>query len=107
MKKSDFSKKIKEEIFEMGMAIPGTIRTVKLKCGSPNCRCRSGKNEDKHGPYYFWDRKVKGKLTSTSVPKDKVAQIKMWIKNRQKLEKLVTELLDRGQKAAVKELSDR
>ena len=82
----------------------GTIRAVKLKCGRANCRCRSGNDEDKHGPYYFWNRKVKGKMTSSSIPPDKVSQVKKWIQNRHRLEKLIGRLLTQGHREAVTEL---
>ena len=74
------------------IALPGKIRTVYLKCGKESCKCKSGKDTDKHGPYTFWDRRVDGKLTSSSIPKDEIKKFKGWIKNREKLEKLVKEI---------------
>jgi len=106
MKTTDVRRRICNEISSIGTAIPGTIRSVKLKCGSGNCKCKSGKNEDKHGPYFFWNRKVNGKMTSASIPKDKVSQFKSWINNRKKLEKLVADLIERDQKFAVKALKE-
>jgi hypothetical protein len=73
-------------------AVPGKVRTVRLRCGKDTCKCQSGKDADKHGPYYFWDRKVDGKLTSTSVPKADLPRFYKWIENREKLEEIVTQI---------------
>jgi hypothetical protein len=105
MKKKNPPRNLKRKISKLGPAIPGTIREVRLKCGKDGCRCQSGKAEDKHGPYYFWDRKVKGKLTSSTVAKDKVAKIKEMIENRRKFEKLFDRLLAQGMKAALREIA--
>ncbi len=91
-----------QQISKLHPAISGIIRKVHLKCGKKNCRCQSGEEKDRHGPYYFWARTVNGKLTSTSVPGDKVAVIKSYIANRKKLEKLIKTLLDQGQEQALK-----
>lgn len=93
-------KNLLKKMSGLDLAIPGTIREVYLKCGKENCSCISGKKNDKHGPYYFWDRLSEGKLTSSSIPKNQVAQFKKWIKNRHKLEKMQKQLLDQGQNVA-------
>lgn len=100
-------KNVKNQITKLGPAISGTVRSVRLKCGKANCRCQSGKDTDKHGPYYFWARKAKGKLTSTSIPKEKVRFFKKWIQNRHKLEKLTARLLAQGEKTAKNSLKDK
>lgn len=92
--------KLKQEIVRLDLAIPGTLRTVYLKCGKATCRCGSGRQEDKHGPYFFWDRKAKGQLASLTVGKEDIAQFRQWVKNRQKLETIVEKMLDRGAQIA-------
>ena len=104
MKKLSPLKNIKKRISKLGVAIPGTVREVRLKCGKAACRCQSGKIEDKHGPYFFWDRKVKGKLTSSTVSKEKVAVIREMIENRRRLERLFDRFLVQGMRAAIKEI---
>lgn len=92
--------KLKQEIVGLDLAIPGTIRTVYLRCGKASCRCGSGQKEDKHGPYFFWDRRAKGQLASLTVGKEDIVQFRQWIKNRQKLETIVEKILDRSAQIA-------
>lgn len=95
---------LKKMISKLGPALPGTIRKVKLRCGRRGCRCQSGRDKDKHGPYYFWSYKVKGKLTTSSVPKKSIKQFQLWIENRRQLERLVDQLLSQGRENAMKAL---
>jgi len=94
--------RIKEKMLNLGIVIPGTIREVHLKCGKQNCRCAGGENKDLHGPYFFWDRKVRGNLSSMSISKENVEKIKKWINNKAKLEKIVQEILECGLQEASK-----
>ena len=91
---------LKRELVHLDLAIPGTLRTVYLRCGKAACRCGNGRKEDKHGPYFFWDRKAKGRLASLTVGKEDIVQFRQWIKNRQRLEALVEKMLDRGAQIA-------
>jgi len=93
-------KKIKMRISNLGMAIPGTIRTIYQRCGKSNCSCSSGQISDRHGPYIFWDRKRKGSLSSVSLSADHKKLIQEGIANRKKLEKLVREMLKIGEEYA-------
>lgn len=94
---------LKTELVNMGIAVPGTIRKLYLRCGNGTCKCMTGGPADKHGPYYFWDRKKKdGKLSSMSINKADVPKLKEWIKNRRLLEKLVRRLLRLGMDIASK-----
>lgn len=74
---------------KIDLAIPGRLRTVTMKCGKDSCPCSSGKKEFFHGPYFFWDRKVNGKPSSLSLPKELVPSFQKWIDNRKKLEALL------------------
>ena len=87
---------------DLDTVIPGTLRTVYLKCGKTECKCRSGNEADKHGPYHFWDRKVDGKLTSSSIPLKELKKFRQWIKNRERLDELVRRVKVQGEQSAVK-----
>ena len=90
--------RVKEKLLSIGLAIPGSIRETSLKCGRSWCACAKG--GALHGPYYFWNRKVKGKLTSKSISKAKLGVYREWIGNRQELETLLQQLLEIGQEIA-------
>lgn len=91
--------RIKAQLLSIGLAIPGSIRETYLQCGKEWCAC-AAKGGPLHGPYYFWNRKVNGKLTSKSIPKANLGQFKTWIGNRAKIEALLTQLLEIGQEIA-------
>lgn len=92
--------RIKKKIAALGLAIPGTIRETYLLCGKPGCACAHS-DDARHGPYYLWNRKVNGKLTSKSIPKDQLRLFEEWIGNRRKLEGLVDQLLEIGAVIAI------
>ena len=85
---------LKKKIDQLGLVLPGRIRTTYQKCGTPTCKCNSGNTEDRHGPYTFWDRKVDGKLSSKSVSKQEERIIQKAIQNRKTLLDAVQQLLD-------------
>jgi len=61
------------------------------KCGKPNCGCNE--NPDvKHGPYYIWTRKEKGKTITRSLSKERFLQCQQCIKNYKKMEKIIEEM---------------
>lgn len=97
--------RIKGRLLSIGLAIPGTIRETYLQCGKSWCAC-SKKGGTLHGPYYFWNRKVNGKLTSKSIPKDKLRVFRAWINNRQEIERLAQQLLEIGQEIATTMAAD-
>ena len=98
-KLSDYEK-IKERITRLGLVIPGTIRETYLLCGKQGCAC-ADKDAARHGPYYLWNRKVNGKLTSKSIPRDKLPLYQQWLNNRRLLEAFVQEMLEIGSKLAI------
>ena len=91
--------RIKGKLLSIGLAIPGTMRKTYLQCGKSWCACAK-KDGPQHGPYYFWNRKVNGKLTSKSIPKAKLRLFQKWIGNRLEIERLVQQLLEIGQEIA-------
>lgn len=91
--------RIKGKLWSIGLAIPGTIRETYLQCGKKECAC-AAKGGSPHGPYYFWNRKVNGKLTSKSISETKLRLYQRWISNRQHLEELLQQLLEIGQEIA-------
>ena len=99
LKSSDYEK-LKQRVMEIGLVISGTIRETYLLCGKEGCACAED-DTARHGPYYLWNHKVNGRLTSKSIPKDKLPLYEQWIDNRRLLEALVQEMLEIGSKLAV------
>lgn len=90
-------KKIKKSVQVLGFVIPGRIRTTYLRCGKEGCKCKSGKVEDKHGPYTFWDRQTNTGLSSASINREHKQLLLQGIRNRKKLNKLISEMLKLGE----------
>ena len=91
--------RVKGKLLSIGLAIPGTIRETYLHCGKKECACAM-KGGSPHGPYYFWNRKVNGKLTSKSISEINLRLYQRWISNRLQIEELLHQLLEIGQEIA-------
>ena len=86
---------LKKQIDCLEMAIPGSIQITYLRCGKKNCHCHQAE-EQGHGPYYLWYRRVDGKTTTQSIAEEDVQSYRMWIGNREKLEALFQEIITLG-----------
>ena len=86
---------LKKQIADLGLPIPGSIQTMYLRCGKKNCRCHQSEDQ-RHGPYYLWYRRVNGKTTTQSIAEEDVHLYRMWIGNRGKMEALVQQIVSIG-----------
>ena len=86
---------LKKQIDELEIAIPGSIQISYLRCGKKNCRCHQAEDQ-RHGPYYLWYRRVDGKTTTQSIAEEDVQSYRMWIDNREKLEALFQKIITLG-----------
>lgn len=91
--------RLKARLTRVGLVIPGTVRETYLYCGKSTCAC-AAKGGAAHGPYYLWNRKMSGKLTSKSISKTKLSLYEGWIANRRELDGIVEKMLDFGAKFA-------
>ena len=86
---------LKKQMAALGMAIPGSIQIVYLRCGKKNCRCHQDEKL-RHGPYFLWYRRINGKTATQSIAKEDVHFFRTWIENREKLEALVQKIVNIG-----------
>ena len=68
----------------------GSIATVGVTCGQPNCRCAHG---DKHTSHIL-TKKVRGKTKSVYVPVDMLQEATSWVEEHRRLKKRVKEISD-------------
>lgn len=87
--------KLKQKMMALDIVIPGYIRKIYQQCGQPTCRCKKSRKYW-HGPYYLWGRRKNDRLSSKSISKEHVKSYTQWINNRNKLKKLVAEMLKVG-----------
>jgi len=84
-------KRLKKEILKIGYICKGSIVPSYRKCGKPYCKCAKRENE-KHGPYWLWTRKVKGKTVSKNLSKKQVKLGKNFILNSKKLDEIIQQM---------------
>jgi len=59
-----------------------------MPCGKPSCRCATDVTK-RHGPYYEWTRKLKGKTVTVRLTAEQARRYEDWIQNRRKLKKIL------------------
>lgn len=86
------STKKKSNIEINGPIINGSVTIAYAKCGQKNCRCHADRKA-MHGPYYRWSGMVDGRKTTRTIDLALAQKIKSWIKNYQKLQKKIDQLI--------------
>lgn len=102
---------LKREMSQLEYFSKGTLLARMVKCGKPQCACQS-KPDKRHGPYYEWTYKAKGKtvsvrLTPEAAPLYQAAarQYRKLKSTLDRMEKLSRQALARLAKRAVKNRS--
>jgi hypothetical protein len=93
---------LKKQLCKLDLAIPGTIHIQYRKCGKSNCRCHQSQDQ-MHGPYYLWYRKIDGKLYTSVINESDLQIFNEMIENRVKLETLTSEMIRLGEHYATTE----
>lgn len=76
----------------MGFLLTGSIQSRFFECSrDSNCRCHDDP-ANRHGPYHYWTRKVKGKTVSTSLTDEQLALFQEWIENSRVLDRVLKQL---------------
>lgn len=81
-------KACRKELNKIGFILTGSITKHYTKCRSPSCRCM--KDPDyRHGPYYDWTRKVKGKTVTIRLSKEEADILKEWSDNKKQFYEII------------------
>lgn len=54
---------LRAEVATLGFFCKGTVLARRMRCGKTTCACQSNPAQ-RHGPYFEWSHKVKGKTVS-------------------------------------------
>jgi hypothetical protein len=81
--------RIHEQITAMELLAQGTLTKRTKVCGRPNCRCAHDP-KSRHGPYYEWTRRIKGRYVHSILSAEQAAQLSVAIENNRKLRILLT-----------------
>lgn len=85
---------IREELAGIGPLRPGTLYTHYSVCGKFGCRCSDKKNPAKHGPYFHLSYTLNGKSHTEFIPKLRVSQTRLQIRNYKRLMTWVKKLVE-------------
>lgn len=92
--KKKISKKIRNElskILQIENLLKGSLVKVATRCGNKNCKCAKGK---KHMAYHLTFKNERGITRTVYVRKDKVAEVKMALKNYKTLKKIIEKVVN-------------
>jgi hypothetical protein len=79
------------ELTQIGFVLQGSVRERRMLCGKAGCRCRTDPRA-RHGPYYQWSWKEKGRTVSTYLTKDQADICMEWARNNRAMEKILKRL---------------
>jgi hypothetical protein len=83
----------------VGYIFPGSVTKRFIPCGKSSCRCATDPKQ-RHGPYYEWTRKVRGKTATIRLTAEQARLYQEWIKNRRGLKKILARMQDLSIRAA-------
>jgi len=82
---------LKRQLQSLGYILQGSVTERWNQCGRPWCHCHKDP-QSRHGPYYQWSWKDRGKTKSVYLEADQARQCREWIENHRALERLLKRL---------------
>ena len=79
---------IRQQIEAIDYACSGTLLTRMKLCGKASCRCARDPKH-RHGPYYEWNRLLKGRLVHRVVSPGEVRFLRRAIANHRRVRRLL------------------
>lgn len=79
---------IRDALAALEFVCSGTLLERTKLCGKPNCRCAQDPSE-RHGPYYEWSRRSKGRLVHRVVTPAQAKVLREAITNHRRILKLL------------------
>jgi hypothetical protein len=84
---------------EVGFALPGSVQSRFFECTRRNnCRCHDDP-ANRHGPYHYWTRTMRGKTVSVGLTDEQLAVVRQWIENGRTLERAVKQMQEESLRA--------
>lgn len=87
------------KLAELGFMHEGTVLRQRLTCGKSACVCHTDPQR-RHGPYFYWTAKVKGRTVSRLLSKEEADLYEEWIRNRRRFREIQRKMLALAKKAA-------
>ncbi len=86
-------KDLQAQITAIGPIKRGTLSKRMMKCGKKNCRCHQDPKY-RHGPYYWWTTKVKGRSKAVSVSEEMFETYQNFMQNYRRLQSIIKKMED-------------
>ena len=87
------------ELAAIGYILQGSITKRWMACGKLACRCTNDPDA-RHGPYYAWTFKRRGKTVCLYLSPDQAARCEQWIENNRRLQQIIRRLRAISQRIA-------
>ena len=77
-----------KELAGIGPVLEGSLATIGVRCGNPNCRCARGQRHISH----ILKREVRGKTQSLYVPVDLAEEARRWAEEYRRARRILHEI---------------
>lgn len=84
-------RRIKAQLADIDLVLPGTVLRRETQCGRANCRCHADPPQ-LHGPYWWWTRRVQGKTVTKILPDDLYEDYRHGFESERRARALLAEL---------------
>lgn len=92
---------LKKKILDLDYVVRGTVYKTSMPCGKPNCICKRDPSK-LHGPYWYFNKTVKGKTQGLYLKKHQVNVYKTAKKNHSMLMRLIKKYIKLSEEALEK-----
>ena len=83
--------RLKQRLRRIGYICLGSIAKRWLPCGKTSCVCHRDLRR-RHGPYYYWTRKVRGRTESRMLSESIVRLYRDGIRNHRRLDPIIEKM---------------
>ena len=79
------------ELPDLGFVSPGSVVLREISCSKPGCKCTADLPR-RHGPHYWWTKKMRGKTVSSQLTPAEAALFEEWIANPRQRQRVTRDL---------------
>lgn len=89
----------KARLLTVGFVLQGSVTERWIQCGKAACRCHR-EVEARHGPYYQWSWKERGRTASTYLTPDQAEICRAWVQNHRHAEAVLKRMREISMRTA-------
>lgn len=91
---------LKAKMTDFDYPIRGSLVQTYMKCGKKQCACHKDPSK-RHGPYYHFTRKVKGKTVGRLCSKNEVDFLMPYVRQYHELTRVVRQVCELSEQAVI------